>query len=307
MRQKDKEGRRIGYISSDKLTKTDNLFIEEIKKAAEVKHIPISHISLLIDNGINLIYEYEDISKFDGIFFRVPKSKYLLAASIIESLPSDIISLHSSKGFSVASSRLNLYRTLSKEGVPTPKIIFSDNPQASMFGLKLLRFPIMIKVPTDKNKVMLANSQQEAKSMVDALQVLEQPLLLEEYYPEARVFHVFVIGDEVVFSFKRIPDEINYSKGKIEKCNVSGKVSRTALKVANILNVDFARVDILDTAEPIVIDVNVTPLIYDFQKADINIVGEVVKHFLSKIESKEKESSILDDIKSVLSPHSKLN
>ena len=109
-----------------------------------------------------------------------------------------MISLQDARSFLYSISRLNLYRILSQNGIKTPKIIFSDNPQASIFGLKLLRFPIMIKVPTDKNKVMLANSQQEAKSMVDALQVLEQPILLEEYYPEANIFHVFVVGDEVI-------------------------------------------------------------------------------------------------------------
>ena len=60
--------------------------------------------------------------------------------------------------------------------------------------------------------------------------------------------------------------------------------------------------DILDTAEPTVVDVNVTPLIYDFQRNDDTIVKAVVDYFFSKMDSKEKVSKFFEDIKSVFTP-----
>ena len=296
---KPKNNPKVCYIGPMDLKKTDEFFLERFRKVTDVKYVPISQISLLIDNGINFVYEYEDISKYDVIFFRVPRSKYSLSASILESLPKDVVSLHSPKAFYFASSRLSLYRALSKAGINTPRVIFSDNPQVSIFDLRLLRFPILIKVPTDKKKVMIANSQQEAKSMVDALQVLEQPILFEEYYPEANLIHTFVLGGKVVASVRRTPKEINYAGGELKKVSPAKKVIKVALEVADVLNADFLRVDILDTAEPVVVDVNLCPLIYNFtNEIDTEIFDEIVKYTLAKFNSKEETSRFFEEVTS---------
>ncbi len=290
----------ICLISSKQKKKTDELLLEEAKKIANVKQIPISCISLLIDNGINFVYEYEDISKFDVILFRIPKSKYNLAAPILEALPEKAISIYSPKSFYIASSKLSLYQILSRFGINVPRVIFADDPQTGVFDLKLLRFPILIKVPTDKKKVMLANSQQEAKSMIDALQVLEQPMLFEEYYPEAKLIQVFVLGDEVLTALEKEPKEIDYAGGELKKIKPNRKIIKTALNVANILKTDYARVDILDTAEPIVVDVNLCPLLGDAIKiSGINIPEKIISYAKAKFESKEKIPKLFDEVKTI--------
>ncbi len=293
---------RFCYIGNDKKKETDDIFLELFRKNGNVKYVDVSNISLLIDGGINFVYEYEDISKFDALFFRIPRSKYELAASILDALPKNISCLTSPKAFQAVSSRLSLYRILSLSNINVPKVIFSDNPQTSIFDLNLLRFPVMIKVPTDKKKVMLANSQQEAKSMVDALQVLEQPILFEEYYPEAKVIHAFVLGDEVVAALTKKPEDINYVGGKLKKIKPSKKVVQLALKVADTLNTEFLRVDILDTAEPIVVDANLCPFLADAIKAsDVDIPKKVVLYLKSKVESKNKAEKLFDEVKSIFS------
>jgi len=298
MKQKDKM--RICFIGSKQKMETDNLFLEKLKLIADVNYIPISDISLLIDNGINFVYEYEDISKFDAIFFRIPRAKYNLAASILEALPKKIIHLNSSKGFYLSSSKLSLYQNLSHSGINVPRVIFADNPQVSIFDLKLLRFPILIKVPTDKKKVMLANSQQEAKSMVDALQVLGQPILFEEYYPEAKLIRLFVLGNEIVASIERKPTEVNYGGGLSKKVSPSKKIIKTALDVADALKTEYLRVDVLDTAEPTVVDVNLCPLISDaIEISGVDIADKVIYYLNSKYESKENVSRLFDEVKSM--------
>ena len=300
MKQKDKMN--ICFIGPKQKRETDNLFLEKLNSIANVKYVPISNISLLIDNGINFVYEYEDISKFDAVFFRIPRAKYTLAASILEALPKKIIHLNSPKGFYLSSSKLSLYQNLSHSGINVPRIIFADNPQVSIFDLKLLRFPILIKVPTDKKKVMLANSQQEAKSMVDALQVLEQPILFEEYYPEAKLIRLFVLGNEIIASLERKPTDVNYVGGLFKKANPSKKIIKVALDVADALKTEYIRIDVLDTAEPTVVDVNLCPLISDaIEVSEVDIVDKVISYLTSKYESKEKVSKMFDEVKSMFS------
>ena len=38
--------------------------------------------------------------------------------------------------------------------------------------------------------------------MIDALQTLKQPLVIEEYHPEDDVYRVYVIENEIVGNFK---------------------------------------------------------------------------------------------------------
>ncbi len=283
-------------------TKTNGATIELIKKQAEkigeVDCIPIEEISLLIDNGISFTYKYNNITEYDAIIFKVPKSKYSLAALIIEAIPEKVILLNSPRCFYSTCSKIPFYERLSHSGVNVPKSIFADNPQATLSGLKLLRFPVMIKVPTGKKKVMLANSEQEVKSMMDALQVLKQPIILEEYYPEAEVIQVFVLGNEIIASIKRKPESINYLGGKLKETKINRKIENIALDVTEIFNTEFARVDFLNTAEPTVIDINICPNLYEASKiCNVDIAKKLVSYVKEKFDEKNHIPNIAENIK----------
>ena len=274
---------KICLIGSKNRTETEKSLLYE---SVDMKHVPISDISLFINNGVSFVYNHSNINEFDAVIFRVPKKKYNLAASITESLPKDVIILSSPKSFYSTSSRLTLYETLSRFGVSVPKVIFADNPDVATSNLKLLKFPILIKVPTDSNKIMLANSQQEAKSMIDALQVLEQPMIFEEYHPQENIIHLYMIGNDAVVALKRKSTEVNYSGGILSKQKPGRKIINVALKVMDILKTDYARIDILDAIEPVVIDVELCP----FLKEATNVSGVNIPHklveYLKKIKKK---------------------
>ncbi len=276
---------KICLIGSKNAMETEKMLMRGCK-GVEVTYIPISDISLLINHGVSLVYEQEGIEQFDAIIFRVPKKKYALAASITESLQRDMIFLSSPKSFYSASSRLVLYELLSRFGVEVPKVLFADNPYVATSSLQLLKFPILIKVPTDSNKVMIANSIQEAKSMIDALQVLGQPMIFEEYHPGEDIIHMYIVGDEVVASLKRKPSEINYAGGDLKKYKPGKKMVNLALKAMDALKTDYARVDVLDSIEPEVIDVNLCPSLEDvFNIGGVEIPLKIME-YLKKIKKK---------------------
>ncbi|MCD6546937.1 MAG: hypothetical protein J7K22_00060 [Nanoarchaeota archaeon] len=275
MRQKNK----ICIIGVNKKQETDKLLINEAEKIASVDYVPISDISLLIDNGINLIYENKELSEYDFIIFRISKTKYHIASLILQGLHNESKCLQSKLGFDVSKSRLLLYQFLSKNKIKVPRIIFSDDPETAALNLELLRFPILIKVPTDKKKVMLANTLQEAKSMMDALQVLEQPILLEEYYPEAKLIQVFILNNKILTAVIKTPSEINYAGGEAQLYKkIDEKIKKTALKVSSVIKSKFLRVDIINTAEPTVVDVDLCPFISNVCKVcNFNIAEEIMK------------------------------
>ncbi len=291
---------KICIIGSKKRTESDNLLIDTAQKFGEILYVPIEDISLLIDNGINFTYEYKNIIENDIILFKIPKSKYSLAGMIIEALPETTTLLNSPRCFYTCCSKIPFYEKLSRSEMNVPKSIFADNPQAAISDLKFLRFPVMIKVPTSNDKVMLANSEQEVRSMVDALQVLKQPMFLEEYYPEAKVISVLVLDGTVVAALERSPTGINYSGGEIKQTKADRKVTNTSLKVAAVLNTEYAQVDILNTAEPTVIDVNLCPDVLMFSEIiQKNIAEEIFSIAKQKFESNQHIPEIAEKIKKV--------
>ncbi len=291
---------KICIIGSNKRIETDNLLIQTAEKFGEIIYIPIEDISLLIDNGINFTYEYKNITENDVILFRIPKSKYSLAGMIIEALPETTTLLNSPRCFYTCCSKIPFYEKLSRSGINVPKSIFADNPQAAISDLKFLRFPVMIKVPTGKEKVMLANSEQEVRSMVDALQVLKQPMLLEEYYPDAKVISVLVLDGEAIAAIERTPSSINYIGGEIKKSKINRKIINTSLDIAAVLNTEYAQVDILNTAEPTVIDVNLCPDILKFSDVHgINLSENLFSVASKKFDSNQHIPELAEKIKKV--------
>ncbi len=287
-------------IGSKEKNETDKLFMDTAKKLGEVLYVPIEDISLTIDNGINFTYEYENITEYDAILFLIPKSKYSLAGMILEALPEDVTLLNSPRCFYTSCSKIPFYEKLSSSGVKVPKSIFADNPQAAISDVNLLRFPIMVKVPTGKEKVMLAYSEQEVKSMVDALQVLKQPMILEEYYPEAKILSAFVLDNEIIAGVERNPEEINYIGGKIKEVKLKRNVENMALEVTEILNTDFARIDFLNTAKPTVADINICPNINEVCKiCNTNIAEKIIFNLKNKFESDQQVPKLAKTIKDV--------
>ena len=292
---------KICIIGSKNNGKTIDMIKKHAEKIGSADCIPIEEISLLIDNGISFTYKYNNITEYDAIIFKVPKSKYSLAALIVEAIPEKVTILNSPRCFYSTASKISFYQRLSHHGINVPKSIFADNPQATLSGLKLLRFPIMIKVPTGKKKVMVANSEQEVKSMIDALQVLKQPIILEEFYPEAEVMQVFVLGSEIIASVKKKPESINYLGGETKKSKAGRKVENAALEVSKIFNTEFARVDFLNTAEPTVIDINLCPNLHEASKiCEVDIPGKLIDYVREKFDSNQKIPRIAENIKKAL-------
>ena len=72
--------------------------------------------------------------------------------------------------------------------------------------LKQVKYPIILKFPhgTQGKGVMIADSFAAASSMLDTIESLKQPFLVQEYVEtEGSDIRAFVVGDKVVAAYKR--------------------------------------------------------------------------------------------------------
>jgi len=144
---------------------------------------------------------------------------------------------------------------------------------------------------------MLANTQSEAIAMMDTLQTLNQPIFLEELHKED-LLQVFVVRNDVIATLKRKTSEAEYEKYEISK--PSRAVVRVALNVCRILKTSFARIDILGTQEPVIVDVDICPLLSKIKDKD---VGDKVFKKIKALAEVEKGGIIvkfIEDVKMVL-------
>ncbi|MBL7160218.1 MAG: hypothetical protein ISS95_01525 [Candidatus Aenigmarchaeota archaeon] len=273
---------------------SDMILLEGAKKMFKsVLFIPISSIRLISESGkIFVKYRQTDLSKFDSILIRVPESKYKTAKTILDNIPEHVFKVQNAASFVITSDRLLLCQKLAKAGINVPKVCFADSAEAASRSFSELRFPILVRVPFDKEKLMLARNKNEAKAMMDTLESLNQSIFLEEYYTDVELLQVFVVGGKIIGTLKRKTTDIGYRKGTVSSANPSGRIKRTAKHACKVIEADFARIDILNLPDPVVVDVSISPLLDTFAKFSKNRIGERIFERISYLNHVKKGGAI---------------
>lgn len=280
--------------------KTDLELIEAAKKMGSVLFVPINNLAIMHDDsGFFVKYRNKDLSKFDAVLFKVPKSKYQLAYYIIKHLDEKKTMMQSRFSFLRSSSRLALQQALSKEGIKVPKSIYAEDVETIKANIKLFKFPVLIKV-TDKNRFMLANSEQELKSMIDTLQTLKQPVIIEEFYTESDLFRIYIIENEVIANFKIKNPEINYSGGEAVECRSIRRIVNTALSACKAVKTEIGIISIINAEKPIVVDVKVCPFFDGLKKDYSGRIMDRLKELSEHTGSTSLISQFIDEFKTVL-------
>lgn len=298
-KQKDRQSICIIGVSQKK--PTDMILLKGAKmNFHSVLFVPISSIRLITKNGkIFVKYRETDLSKFDSVFIRVPESKYRIASIILDNLPDDVLKVQNPESFLITSNRLLLCQKLAKAGISVPKICFADTAEAASRSFSELRFPILVRVPFDKEKIMLAKNATEAKALMDTLETLKQPIFLEEFYTDVNLFQIFVVGGKVIGSLKIKAVDIGYTKGEISQVKVSGNIRRIATHACKVLDTNLARVDILDTPEPVVVDVDICPSLVKLKKISKEDIGNKIFERLNYLVRVRKGGMIVRFIEDV--------
>ena len=112
-----------------------------------------------------------------------------------------------------------------------------------------VHYPIILKFPqgTHGKGVMVADSYAAASSVLDALDSLNQPALIQEYVETNGIdYRAFVIGDKVVASMKRVAQKDEkranvHAGGSAEAVVLDAKYKKIAVDTAKCLNLDIAQ------------------------------------------------------------------
>jgi len=283
--------------------KTDMILLNGAKKVfGSVLFIPISGIRLVgVSGKIKVMYRNTNLKKFDVVLFRVPEQCYENALLIAKNL--DVFKIQEPETFEISKNRLLLFKKLAEDKINVPKISYANNSEAAARSFKEMKFPILVRVLGSSKKVMLAESQREAKAMLDTLESLNQPLFLEEYVTGVDLFQIYILGGEVIGTIRKKAGEIEYGKGEYESKRVPRKIRELATSVCHSTGTKIARVDILNLPDPIVVDVNVCPYLDLLEQVSKEDVGRKVMRRVKEMTSVEKGGflgKLIDDAAKVV-------
>ena len=273
---------------------------KRLKEAGEARGHQVSVISYLrcymniTSHKPSVIYQGQPLENFDAIIPRIGASRTFYGTAVVRQFEvMGVFSANESQAISRSRDKLRCLQILARAGIGLPVTGFAHATQDIDGLIKTVGgAPLVIKLleGTQGIGVVLAETYQAAKSVIEAFRGLDANILVQEFIKEAggADLRCFVIGDKVVASMKRqgAPGEFRsnlHRGGAAEKIKLTPEERSTAVRSAKAMGLKVAGVDMLRSNHgPVVMEVNSSPGLEGIEKStEVDVAGKVIE-FLEK-------------------------
>lgn len=251
-----------------------------------------------------ILYEGKPLEDYDVIYAKGSYRYANLLFALTSLLWKESYLPLNPNSFNIAHDKLLSQLRMNSAKIPMPKTFLASTISEAKNVLKKMSYPIVMKFPkgTQGKGVMFAESYASASSILDALSVLKQPVIIQEYIETSSTdIRVFVVGNEAVAAYRRIgkveEQRANFHQGAVgEPVELSDSMRATAVAAAKALKAEICGVDILEGPKgPVVIEVNISPGLQGITKfTKIDIADKIAKFLYKKTKSIK---SVKTDIK----------
>jgi glutathione synthase/RimK-type ligase-like ATP-grasp enzyme len=285
-------------------SETNLRLLEEAKsRFASVFFVPIDGIRIGLGEKFSISYRTSDLMKFSSVYPRIPTKFYSYAYQLLSLLPPETFTPIKPITFLLASERFFLLSVLRKREINTLNIQLARSTKAAYAIMEESEFPLVIRIP-GKETGVVANTQTEAKSVIDALGSLRQPILIEDLVKD--LVYCYVAKPDVLASARKKTREkdVVFSKGELKNHKADIETRHLALEAANAVDTQIARVDISLNGEPKVVNVNLNPgLVEPSRATGVNLPKETVKNIHENYRKHAEKPMLMrffEDAKSVV-------
>ncbi len=237
-----------------------------------------------------VIYEGKSLQKFDAIIPRIGASKTFYGTAIVRQFEMmGIFTINESQAISRSRNKLISLQLLGKEGINLPSTVFSNSAIDTDSLIKLVGgTPVVIKIleGTQGMGVILANTHQVAKSVIEGFRGVDVEVLVQKFIHEANGcdLRCFVVGDKVVAAIKRKSAVGEFRSnlhrgGTAEKVKLTPQERSIAVAAAKAMGLKLAGVDLLRSDQgPVVIEVNSSPGLEGIETTtQIDVSGKIIE------------------------------
>lgn len=233
----------------------------------------------------------ENLPYFDAVIPRIGASITYYGTAVLRHMETmGMYALNESIAIARSRDKFRSLQLLARKGIPMPLTSFAQSPDNTEDLIRMVGgAPVVIKLleGTQGKGVILADSQQSAKSIINAFKGMGENILVQEFIKESHGTDIrcFVIGDKVVAAIKRQAKEGDFRAnvhqgGKAMKVKLSPQERAIAVSAAKAMGLKVAGVDLIRSHHgPLVLEINSSPGLEGIEKTtQINIAGKIIEY-----------------------------
>ncbi|MDB9314070.1 30S ribosomal protein S6--L-glutamate ligase [Spirulina sp. CS-785/01] len=238
-----------------------------------------------------IAYNGKPLEDFDAIIPRIGASRTFYGTAVVRQFEvMEVFTANESQAISRSRDKLRSLQILAREGIGLPVTGFAHATQDIDGLIEIVGgAPLVIKLleGTQGIGVVLAETHQAAKSVIEAFRGLEVNILVQEFIKEAKGadLRCLVVGGKVIAAMKRqgAPGEFRsnlHRGGNAEKVKLTPEERSTAVRSAKAMGLRVAGVDMLRSNHgPVVMEINSSPGLEGIEKATgVDVAGKIIEY-----------------------------
>ena len=282
---------KIAILSrGPRLYSTSRLKEAAISRGHQVKVLDTLKFGIYLEQGEpDLTYSGRRLSHYDAVIPRIGNSITFFGTAVVRQFEQmGSYCLNTSAAIMASRDKLAALQALSRHELGIAQTAFVRSPKDILNAIQTMGgAPVVIKLlsGTQGIGVILAESNKVAEAIIETLSSVKQDVLVQNFVSESkgRDIRAFVVGDRVVAAMRRTAAGQEFRSnvhrgGSTQAVELDPSYERTAVRAAQILNLNVAGVDMLEGKDgPVIMEVNSSPGLEGIEKATgIDIAGEII-------------------------------
>ncbi len=287
---------KILVLSRNKnLYSTQRLVEAAGKRGHEVQVVDHLKCNITIEKKKpRIYYKGEFLDDIDAIIPRVGASVTFYGTAVIRQFEMmGVFSTVESEALVRSRDKLRSLQILSKAKVGLPKTVFTNySNEVEDIINQVGGTPLIIKLleGTQGLGVVLAETKNAAKSVIEAFNGLQARVMVQEFIDEAKGedIRAFVVDGHVIGAMKRKAKDGEFRSnlhrgGTAEIVELSDEEEIAAIKAVKALGLDVAGVDMLQSKRgPLILEVNPSPGLEGIEKATNKNIAKSIIRYIEK-------------------------
>lgn len=239
-------------------------------------------------------YQGEKIKRYDAVIPRIGASVTFYGLAVLRQFEMmKIWPLNESVAIGRSRDKLRSLQILARKGLGLPVTAFAHDPRQTGEVIQMVGgAPVVIKLleGTQGIGVVLAETENSARSVIEAFRGANVNILVQEFIKEAKGSDIraFVIGNKVVAAMERQGAEGDFRSnlhrgGTASAIKITPEERSTAVRAARALGLNVAGVDMLRSNHgPVIMEVNSSPGLEGIEKATNKDIATKIIQFIEE-------------------------
>jgi ribosomal protein S6--L-glutamate ligase len=243
----------------------------------------------------SILYNGETLTGFDAVIPRIGASITHYGLAVLRQFEMmGVWPLNESVAVGRSRDKLRSMQIFAKHGLGLPVTAFAHDPKQTDEVLKIVGgAPTVIKLleGTQGIGVVLGETANSAKSVIEAFRGLNVNILVQEFIKEAGSsdIRIFIVGGKVVAAMMRTGAEGDFRSnlhrgGTAKMVKITPEERSTAIRAAKVMGLNVAGVDILRSNHgPVIMEVNSSPGLEGIEAATgKDVAGQIIEFIEAK-------------------------